>query len=138
MSIKNYVDFIAEQSKHGKTLRSESLNEEGVQKHPKGGVVALTHEGEHVTHFTDAKSKNDVHHAVVKHLVAHHGFDERHARKAHKEVSHEDPDYLAHPKHHPDGHTPTHTTTTAAHAKHQAKQVSDNWGGPRKKGDKGE
>lgn len=28
MSIKNYVDFIAEQSKHGKGLRSEELNEE--------------------------------------------------------------------------------------------------------------
>lgn len=121
------------------TTKQNLIQEEEEFKHPKGGIVALTHEGEHVTHFTDAKSHKDIHDAVVKHLVAHHGFDEKHAKKAHDEVSHDsDPDYLAHPSNYDEdaGNNPTHKTTVDKHAKAQARKVSREWGGPRKSGDK--
>ena len=121
---KSIVDlYAATISEQVRKERGETLNE---------GFTALTHEGEHITHFTDAKSKNDVHNAIVNHLVKHHGFSEKKAKEAHNEVSHDmDPDFLAPAKEHPNykmGHH-TQSTTVGEFAKKHAKKVNDAWGG---------
>jgi hypothetical protein len=126
-----------------KAIHKDHKEEMGMNEQVRGqtgvslseGYTALTHEGEHITHFTDAKSKNDVHRAIVNHLVKNHGFSEKKAKEAHNEVSHDsDPDFLAPAKEHPDykkGHH-TQSTTVGEFAKKHARMVNNAWGGDKK------
>ena len=75
MTIKNYVDFIAEQSKHGKTLRSTDLSE-AVSEDPK---LSAKMKSDHGHPHTDEKMTHVASHGTQHLYSAEHDDPDDHS-----------------------------------------------------------